>query len=305
MEEPPLTCDCPIFNEACFQQLNEIVPYNYDSIYLKYPSAQSGEVLSATVMPQTVFDSVGAVPQQFSFLTSTATGVLWKPYGNNLGTYAYTENTGVPLGVLTPITLPTGTSFVDVYVVGYGGQTQSPPPYFTTTGQIFNVAENGTWGSGAVVYFPRLPVSTFSVLLQNNTVQFYYNDAILVSTNQGTAPTAGVAIPPNILTPGIGSNGGTYSIYSSQFSFLASNGFQGKDGRVLNVELNTPETTQIVTNLITGNLTNIQFNSSTGVTNLSQAGFSGFINYSFPTSAGIQYTETVNPGGLILRCYAY
>jgi hypothetical protein len=305
MEEPAPNCDCPIYNEACFQQLNTVIPYNYDTIYLKYPNAQSGEVMSATVMPQSVFDSVGAIPQQFNFLTSTGTGTLWKAYGNNLGTYAYTENTGVPLGVLTPITLPMGTSFVDVYVVGYGGQAQTPPPYFTTTGQIFDVAENGTWGSGSVVYFPRLPVSTFSVLIQNNTVQFYYNGAILVSTNQGVPPTAGVAIPPNILTPGIGSNGGTYSIYSSQFSFLASNGFQGKDGRVLNVPLNTPETTQIVTNLITGNLTNIQFNSSTGVTDLSQAGTSGFINYSFPTSAGIQYTETVNPGGLILRCYAY
>jgi hypothetical protein len=305
MEEPVPNCDCPIYNEACFQQLTTISPYNYDTIYLKYPSAQSGEVMSATVMPQSVFDSVGAVPSQFSFLTSTGTGTLWKAYGNNLGTYAYTETTGVPLGVLTPITLPTGTSFVEVYVVGYGGQSQSPPPYFTTTGQIFDVAENGTWGSGSVVYFPRLPVSTFSVLLQNNTVQFYYNDELLVSTAQVVAPTAGIAIPPNILTPVIGSNGGTYNLYSTQYSYLASNGFQGKDGRILNVSLNTSETTQIVTNLITGNLTNIQFNSSTGVTDLSQAGSSGFINYSFPTSAGIQYTQTVNPGGLVLRCYAY
>ena len=171
MQEPAPICDCPIYNQSCFQELGTVVPYNYDSIYLKYPNAQSGEVMSATVMPQSVFDSVGAVPSQFSFLTSTGTGTLWKAYGNNLGTYAYTENTGVPLGVLTPITLPTGTSFVDVYVVGYGGQSQTPPPYFTTTGQIFNVAENGTWGSGAVVYFPRLPVSTFSVLLQHNTVE--------------------------------------------------------------------------------------------------------------------------------------
>jgi hypothetical protein len=272
---------------------------------LKYPNAQSGEVMSATIMPQTVFDSVGAVPNQFSFLTSTGTGVQWKTYGNNLGTYAFTQNTGVSLGVLTPITLPTGTSFVDVYVVGYGGQTQAPPPNFTTTGQLFNVAENGTWGSGSVVYFSRLPVSTFSVFLRDNTVQFYYNDVLLVSTSQGTPPTDGVALPPNILSGGIGGGGGTYNVLSTQFPFLASNGFQGKDGRVLAVPLNTPETTQLVTNLITGNLTNIQFNSSTGVTNLAQAGNSGVINYSFPTSAGIEYTQTVNPGGLILRCYAY
>jgi hypothetical protein len=261
--------------------------------------------MSATIMPQTVFDSVGAVPNQFSYLTSTGTGVQWKTFGNNLGTYAFTQNTGVPVGVLTPITLPTGTSFVDVFVIGYGGQTQAPPPYFTTTGQLFNVAENGTWGSGSVVYFSRLPVSTFSVLLRENTVQFYYNDALLVSTSQGTPPTDGVALAPNILTAGIGGGAGTYNLLSTQFPYLASNGYQGEDGRILSVGLNTPETTQFVSNLITLNLTNTQFNSSAGVTDLSQMGNSGVTNYSFPTSAGIEYTQIVNPGGLFLRCYAY
>jgi hypothetical protein len=309
MEEAPPHCNsCPVFNASCFQAIDTIVPYDYGTIYLKYPQAQAGEVMSSTIMPQSVFDSLGAVPTQFNFLTSTGTGTLWRGFGNNLGVYAFTENTGVPKGVITPIVLPTGTSFVDVYVIGYGGlPNQTPPAYFTTTGQIFYIAENGTYGSGAVVYFPRLPIASFSLLLQNNSVFFYINDVGVVSTSMSSiSPTNGVAIPPNTLTPGTGGGGGTFSLINAdQYAYLASNGFQGKDGRVLNVPLNTPESTQVVSNLITGNLTNIQFNSSAGVTNLSQVGNSGVTNYSFPTSAGIQYTQTLNPGGVIMRCYAY
>jgi hypothetical protein len=308
MEEAPPHCNsCPIFNASCFQAIDTVVPYNYDTIYLKYPQAQSGEVMSATIMPQSVYDSVGATPTQFTFLTSTGVGTLWRSYGNNLGLYAFTENTGVPKGVITPIVLPIGTSFVDVYVVGYGGlPNETPPAYFTTTGQVFSVAENGTFGSGAVVYFPRLPVANFSLLLQNNSVFFYINDVGIVSTSMSsTTPTSGYAYPPNTVVAGTGGGGGTFSLNTDQYTYLASNGFQGKDGRVLNVPLNTPETTQLVSNLITGNLTNSQFNSSTGVTSLAQVGNSSVTNYSFPTSAGIQYTQTFNPGGVIMRCYAY
>jgi hypothetical protein len=202
------------------------------------------------------------------------------------------------------VVLPEGTSFVDVYVCGYGGFTQQPPPYFTTTGQIFDVAENGTWGSGACIFFPRMPVQQFSVLLTNNTVHLYLNNVEHVNTAAGSAPTNGVALNP-VLTPGIGGSAGTYNLLSTQYTYLASNGFEGKDGRVLGIPLNTPTTTQVVSNLITGNLTNTQFNSTQGITNLSITGNSGTLTYNFPTAAGIVYTQQQNPGGVLFRCYAY
>jgi len=303
-DQPPPTCVCPIFNSECFETPTDVEPYNYDTIYLKFSQAQPGEVMSATSMPQVVFDGSGNIPQQFAYLTSTGTATQWSFYGNKLGIVALTRNTGFPVGVQTNVVLPEGTSFVDVYVCGYGGFSQSPPAYFTTTGSIFNVAENGTWGSGAVVFFPRMPVSQFSVLLTNSTVQFFIDNVEFVNTAAGSAPTNGVALNP-VLTAGIGGSPGTYNLLSTQFTYLASNGFEGKDGRVLSVPLNTFTDTQVVSNLITGNLTNTQYNSTQGIQTLAITGNSGVLTYNFPTSAGIVYTQSQNPGGVLFRCYAY
>jgi hypothetical protein len=303
-DQPPPTCICPIFNSECFETPTDVEPYDYSTIYLRFPSAQPGEIMSATSMPQTIFDGTGAIPQKFAYLTSTGTATRWKSYGNNLGIVSLTRNTGFPVGVQTNVTLPEGTSFVDVFVSGYGGFTQQPPPYFTTTGQIFNVAENGTWGSGAVVYFPRMPVQQFSVLLTNNEVHLYINNVEFVNTSAGNAPTNGVALNP-VLTAGTGGTAGRYSLLSTQYTYLVSNGQVGKNGRILSIPLNTLTTTQVVSNYITGNLTNTQFNSTQGITNLASTGNSGSLTYNFPTAAGIVYTQQQNPGGVLFRCYAY
>ena len=303
-DQPPPTCVCPVFNSECFEVPTDVEPYNYDTIYLKYPSAQPGEIMSETSMAQTLFDGSGNIPQQFAYLTSTGTATRWAFYGNKLGIVSLTRNTGFPVGVQTNVTLPEGTSFVDVYVSGYGGFTQQPPPYFTTTGQIFNVAENGTWGSGAVVYFPRMPVQAFSVLLTNNEVHLYINNVEFVNTSAGNAPTNGVALNP-VLTAGTGGTGGRYNLLSTQYTYLASTGQVGKNGRILSVALNTPTTTQVVSNYITGNLTDTQFNSTQGITNLASTGNSGVLTYNFPTAAGIVYTQQQNPGGVLFRCYDY
>jgi hypothetical protein len=259
-------------------------------------------------MPQVLFDGSGNIPQQFAYLTSTGTATQWSFYGNKLGIVALTRDTGFPVGVQTNVVLPEGTSFVDVYVCGYGGFSQQPPAYFyDIPANNFNVAENGTWGSGACVYFPRMPVSQFSVLLTNNTVHFFINNIELVNTAAGSAPTLGVAVDSTIIpeVAGIGGSAGTYNLLSTQYTYLATNGFEGKDGRLLILPINTPTTTQVVSNLITGNLTNTQYNSTQGIKNLSITGNSGVLTYNFPTSAGIVYSQSQNPGGVLFRCYAY
>ena len=306
-DEPPPTCICPIFNQECFEQSTDTVePYNYNTIYLKFPDAQAGEIMSETSMPQSVFDIYGNLPSQFKYLTSTGVGTAWSPYGNQLGIIASTQNTGVPLNVLTPIVLPEGSTYIDVFVIGQGGpKTQTPPPFFSTSGTIVNVAENGNWGSGACVYFPKLPVAQFSVLLSGGAVQFYIDGILIVTTFITGTPTNGTAFPPSQLTPGIGGTGGGFTLSTTQYPYLASNGVQGKDGRVISVPLNTATNTLSVSNLITGNLTKTQFNSTSGVTNVALAGTSGVMTYSFPNSSSIQHTNTFYPGGVICRCYAY
>jgi len=304
-DQLPPTCVCPIFNSECFETPTDVEPYNYDTIYLKFPSAQPGEVMSATSMPQIVFDGAGSIPQQFAYLTSTGSATRWAFYGNKLGFYAFTQNTGVALNVLTPIVLPEGTAYVDVFVTGQGGpKTIDSPPFFSTTGTIVNVAENGNWGSGAVVYFPRLPVAQFSILLTGGAIQFYIDGTLIVSTFITGAPTNGVALNP-VLTPGIGGTGGGYTLSTTQYSYMASNGFNGTDGRVISVPLNTATNTSSISNLLTGNLTNTQFNSTSGITNLALAGTSGQLSYTFPNSATIQKVNTFYPGGVFCRCYAY
>jgi hypothetical protein len=152
-----------------------------------------------------------------------------------------------------------------------------------------------------------MPVSQFSVLLTNNTVHFFINNIELVNTAAGSAPTLGVAVDSTIIpeVAGIGGSAGTYNLLSTQYTYLATNGFEGKDGRLLILPINTPTTTQVVSNLITGNLTNTQYNSTQGIKNLSITGNSGVLTYNFPTSAGIVYSQSQNPGGVLFRCYAY
>ena len=49
-DQPPPTCVCPVFNSECFEVPTDVEPYNYDTIYLRFPSAQPGEIMSATSM---------------------------------------------------------------------------------------------------------------------------------------------------------------------------------------------------------------------------------------------------------------